>query len=78
MPQDDPTGIGTDRALVERIEDGRAVLLVGPGGTPMHVDATDLPEGAEAGTWVILDMQFNPPFAVRIDAELTAARPNGR
>lgn len=78
MPDRDPTGIPTDRAVVDRIEDDTAVLLVGPGGTPLHVGVADLPEGAGAGTWVVLDVQFSPPFAVAIDEQLTAARPEGR
>jgi hypothetical protein len=78
VPQDDPTGIGTDRGVVDRIEDDTAVLLVGPGGTPIHVGVADLPDGAAVGTWVVLDVQFSPPFVVAIDEELTAARPEGR
>jgi hypothetical protein len=76
VPADDPSGIGTDRALVERIEDGEvAVLLVGPGRVGLHLPVEDLPPEAEVGTWVVLDVQSQPPLVLGIDEDLTAEGP---
>jgi hypothetical protein len=69
-----PSGIGLDRAVVNRIEDDTAVLFVGPGSTAVHVDADALPEGAEPGTWLVMDLQSVPPLPLFVDQELTARR----
>lgn len=73
----DPSGIANDRALIERVEDGDAVLSVGPSRTPVHVPITDLPDGADAGTWVVLDLQIQPPLVLRVDTVLTDERRSG-
>ncbi len=70
----DPSGIANDRAVVERIEDGEAVLSVGPSRTPVHVPVTDLPEGVDAGTWVVLDLQLQPPLVLGVDTAMTDER----
>lgn len=72
MPE--PPGVAPDRALIERVEDGTAVLLVGPGGTRVHLDSEDLPPEAVAGAWVILDLQLHPPLVLGVDEELTRQR----
>jgi hypothetical protein len=72
--REDPSGIGNDRALVERIEDGDAVLAVGPSRTPVHIPVDELPAGTDAGTWVVLDLQVAPPLVLSIDQELTRSR----
>ena len=70
VPDDQP--IGPDRAVVDRIVDGKtAVLLVGAQGTELHVPVDHLPEGAQDGTWVILDLAA---LIVGIDDDLTARR----
>jgi hypothetical protein len=69
-----PSGIGLDRAVVNRIEDDTAVLFVGPGSTAVHVDADALPEGAGPGTWLVMDLQSVPPIPLFVDEALTAAR----
>lgn len=58
-----------DRALVDHIDDGTAVLLVGPGRVELHVPADTLPAGAGVGTWVILDVQSQPPIVIAVDEE---------
>ena len=78
MPLDEPTGIRPDRAVVDRVEDGRAALLVGPGRTPIHLDVEELPRDAGAGTWVVLDLQSTPPLVLGVDADLTRDGPAGR
>lgn len=71
---DDPSGIANDRAKIERIEDGDAVMSVGPSRTPVHVPVDELPEAAAPGDWVILDLQIQPPLVLGIDATMTEAR----
>ncbi|MFA9432149.1 DUF3006 domain-containing protein [Egicoccus sp. AB-alg2] len=75
MPDAEPTGIKPDRAMVDRVEAGTAVLLVGPGRTPLHVDAAELPQSAGPGTWVVLDLQSTPPLVLSVDAELSREGP---
>lgn len=70
----EPSGVAPDRALVERVEDGTAILRVGPGGTRVDLAADDIPEEAVAGTWVILDLQLHPPLVLAVDEELTRQR----
>lgn len=70
----DPSGIGNDRAVVDRIEDGDAVLSVGPSRTPVHVPVDELPAGTDTGTWVVLDLQVQPPLVLSIDRDLTRDR----
>lgn len=78
MPDEEPTGIRPDRGVVDQIESGRAVLLVGPGRTPLHVDVEELPRDADVGTWLVLDLQSTPPLALSIDEALTDEGPKGR
>jgi hypothetical protein len=70
-----PTGIPPDRAVVDRIVDGTtAVLLVGPTEDELLVTACSLPENAEEGSWVFLDLDADPPTIIEVDHELTEAR----
>ena len=72
----EPSGVGPDRALIhEIVDDGTAVLRVGPGGTELHVTTDELPSGAAENTWVILDLQTTPPLVIGVDHDLTAAQP---
>jgi hypothetical protein len=64
-----------DRAVVDRVVDGRtAVLLVGPDETEAHVDVTSLPAGVSDGTWVVVDRAASPIEVLGIDRELTQRR----
>lgn len=72
--QSDPSGITNDRARIQSIEDGQAVLAVGPSRTPVHLPEGDLPAGAAPGTWVVLDLQLQPPMVLGIDETLTDER----
>jgi hypothetical protein len=62
----DPSGIKQDRGVIERFENDAAVVRVGPSQTPVHLPVTDLPHGAEVGSWLVLDLQIMPPLALRI------------
>ena len=77
MPDAEPTGIGPDRAFVDRIENATAVLHVGPSRTPLHVAADELPHEAGPGTWVVLDLQTTPPLVLSIDRTLTSRYATG-
>ncbi|GAJ99748.1 DUF3006 domain-containing protein [Geomicrobium sp. JCM 19055] len=46
----------TERAVLDRIEDGIAVLLVGKNEQEYHVKENELPQGASDG--VVLDVQI--------------------
>jgi hypothetical protein len=73
---DDGSEIGDDRAVVDRIVDGRtAVLLVGPDEVERIVAVEVLPEGAGEGTWVVLEHSNDPAdVRLRIDEQLTQQR----
>jgi hypothetical protein len=69
--------IGPDRALIDAVNDEAAILHVGPGGTEVHVPVEALPADAAAGTWVVLDVQVQPPMIIGIDEELTRGTHGG-
>lgn len=62
----DPSGIAQDRGVIERFENDAAVIRVGPSQTPVHLPVTDLPNGAEVGSWLVLDLQMMPPLALSL------------
>jgi hypothetical protein len=69
---DETTEIPLDRAVVDRIVDGRlALLLVGPTEEALHVPVEVLPEGTGPGTWLQLDLGA---LIVGVDEELTEQR----
>ncbi len=70
----DPSGISNDRAMVSAIEDDMAVLAAGPSRTPVRVPMSDVPEGTQVGTWLVLDVQLQPPMVLAIDEAMTAER----
>lgn len=70
MPDELPE-IPADRAVVERIDDQVALLLVGPAEDGLHVPVEVLPDGVGEGTWLRLDLDA---LVVGIDRDLTEAR----
>lgn len=68
------SAIPADRAAVDRIVDGKAVLLVGPDARELVVDADALPSGARECTWVIVDESGAQPRVVGVDQELGEQR----
>jgi len=64
----DPSGIAQDHGVIERFEDGAAVIRVGPSQMPVHLPVTDLPNGCEVGSWLVLDLQITPPLALHLTA----------
>ncbi len=69
-----PPIVDPDRALVHQLDEETAVLHVGPGATRVHLPAGDLPPEATEGTWVILDLQLQPPLVLGVDESLTRDR----
>jgi hypothetical protein len=75
VPADSQPDVAPDRAVVDRIvDDTTAVLLVGPTEDELLVPSDSLPEEAAEGSWVIVDLDADPPTVSGIDHELTEAR----
>jgi hypothetical protein len=61
--------------VIDRIVDGTtAVLLVGPSEDELLVPADVLPEGAREGSWLLVDLDTDPPTVFGVDDQLTEAR----
>lgn len=71
----DPSGIDRDRAVVVAFTGGKVELAVGPSRTRVHLDTGELPDGAEVGTWIVMDLQSTPPMPLFVDHDLTARGP---
>jgi len=79
-----------ERAVVDRIVETMAVLLVGERETEYHVPVNSLPDGAGAGSWlrvtvndsevtsVLLDVEETKTVQTRIDEKLNRLRQRGR
>jgi hypothetical protein len=75
VPADSQPDVAPDRAVVDRIvDDTTAVLLVGPTEAEFLVPSDSLPEEAAEGSWVVVDLDTDPPTVSGIDHELTEAR----
>jgi hypothetical protein len=75
VPADSQPDIPPGRAVVDRIvDDTTAVLLVGPSEDELLVPAVSLPAGVEEGSWVVVDLDADPPTVSGIDHELTETR----
>jgi hypothetical protein len=61
-------------AVVDRVTDGVATLLVGEGERSVVIPASDLPAGVGEGAWVLVREREDGIDVVGIDAERTAAR----
>lgn len=69
--------IPDDRAVVDRIVDGRhAVLLRGADGDELTFPASALPDGVREGTWLIVSATQDGWRIIDVDAELTTRRRN--
>lgn len=64
---------GDHAAVVDRVTEGQAVLLVGDHETEHHVPATDLPDGAGEGSWLTITVEAGAPTAMVLDVDRTAA-----
>ena len=77
MTAEPPPPSPADRAVVDRVVEGTAVLLVGPDETERLVPADRLPAGAGEGTWLAVAPDADPVVVIAVDAEMTAARREG-
>lgn len=55
MPAEDVTGTSGERAVVDRVVEGVAVVLVGDDGVELQLLAAELPGEAKEGTWLRVD-----------------------
>lgn len=62
----------TVRAVVDRVTDGTAVLLVGADEAERHVPASGLPDGTGEGAWLRV-VDGDPPRIVGVDRDGEAA-----
>jgi len=59
------------RGVLDRMEDGLAVILVEEKGDEFTVSANDLPEGSEEGTWFQLSHNRSGYAIIKIDQTMT-------
>ena len=63
-----------ERAVVDRIEEGMAVLLVGEDERELVVPLRDLPKGTEAGVWLRVLIEGGSLKQAQVDSETTRQR----
>ena len=63
-----------ERAAIDRIEEGRAVLLVGAAEREMIVPLSALPQGAAPGHWLRIEIEGGELRSATLDPEQTARR----
>lgn len=64
--------VPADAAVLDRVEDGLAVLLVGPDEVEVAVPAAMLPPGGRDGDWFRLGLSPDPELTAARRAELAA------
>ena len=69
----DPIPDGTHAAVVDRVVEGEAVLLVGDDETEVHVPTDRLPDGAGEGSWLAITVEAGAVVSMTLDAERTNA-----
>lgn len=61
----------TEQAVLDRIVEKQAVLLVGDNELEKIVPASSLPPGCKPGSWLRLDSDHNGNLRIQIDIEAT-------
>lgn len=69
----DPIPDGDHAAVVDRVTEGLAVLLVGDDEIEHHVPAADLPDGAGEGSWLTITVEAGAVTTMALDGDRTAA-----
>ncbi len=69
----DPIPDGDHAAVVDRVTEGLAVLLVGDDETEAHVPVADLPDDVGEGSWLTVTVAGGAVTSIALDAERTAA-----
>ena len=64
----------TERAVIDRVEDGLAVLLVGTDEKEVLARLRDLPEGSEPGVWLRVILAGERLTHAEVDTETTRVR----
>ena len=59
------------KAVIDRFEGDRAVLLLGDEGQPLNVPRQVLPGKAREGTWLTLDIIDGEPRNIKLDEQET-------
>lgn len=62
------------RGVIDRFEDGIAVVLAGEDEEEFLVPVRDLPQGAVPGDWLAIIVEKGRLRALSVDRELTARR----
>lgn len=62
------------KGVLDRVEDGIAVILVEETKEQFTVPVTDLPTGSKEGTWFSLATKDDSYYIVTIDEQKTAAQ----
>jgi Protein of unknown function (DUF3006) len=62
----------SEKAVIDRFEEGLAVLLIGEEARRLVVPRKDLPRGAKAGHWLQVEMEGERLLSAVIDEEETA------
>ena len=70
---DDIRGEMREKAVIDRFEDGWAVLLVGDEERKLSVPREALPRGAREGHWVRIEVEGNEVADIAADKEATEA-----
>jgi len=60
-----------EKAVIDRFEDGYAVLLVGENNRRVNVPRKRMPKGVKEGTWLKVEFEGEELQRVEIDAEET-------
>ena len=66
--------VPSDRAAIDRIDHGQAVLLIGPQENEAHVPVELLPADAQPGDWLVVHAGPQGIEIAGIDAALTQRR----
>ena len=64
----------TERAVIDRVEDGLAVLLVGTDEKEVVASLRDLPEGSGPGVWLRVTLDGERLTHADVDTETTRVR----
>lgn len=70
---DDPIPDGAHAAVVDRVVEGEAVLLVGDDETEVHVPADGLPDGTGEGAWLAITVEGGAVLSMTLDSDRTDA-----
>ncbi len=62
-----------EQAVIDRIENGIAVVLIGEAERQVNVPRKQLPKGAREGHWLKVEMAGDQIIRIELDPEATAA-----